>query len=208
MGTACQLTSALWHQPFIPLKSLISWTLDTNASSAGFLRLTSCTHRCLPAGDQLLLTTPSSKCHSTLLVHIRPQTPLHSRPLGPAPAQGPEIVPELSALHLPHERSAWVLGESRWGEVPSCTARPHVLPVLWHRPTCSGPAISVCEVLAPATVWLPPPSPASTSLACSGLASTPSPCLRPKTLLHLPGHSSWAARTRFHGRDPVSVASG
>ena len=143
VGTACQLTSALWRQPFTPLKSLASWTLDINASSAGFLRLSSCTHRCLPAGDQLLLTTPSSKCHSTLLVHIRPQTPLHSRPLGPAPAQGPEIVPELSALHLPHERSAWVLGESQWGEVPllhrtpSCAACP-VAPshLLWPRDLC------------------------------------------------------------------------
>ena len=180
-------------------------------SSDGFLRLTSCTHRCLPAGDQLLLTTPSPKCHSTLLMHIRPQTPLHSRPLGPAPARGPETMPELSALHLPHERSAWVLGGSRWGDGPSpapraltcCLSCGTIPPALaprslfvksWHLPL-SGCHLPVQR--APCWPALDRPT-----------ASTPSPCLWPRTLLHLPGHFTWAARTRFHGRNPVNAASG
>ena len=115
-----------------------------------FLRLTSCTHRCL-------LTTPSPK---------RPSMFVHIRPPGPAPARGSETVPELSTLHVPRERSARVLG-GRDGVVAPLAPVPS-------RRLCRGTvlppwALGLC-LQCPAAARPPPPSPASAPLPCSGLA--------------------------------------
>lgn len=80
----------------------------------GFLRLSSCTHRCPPAGTNSCSRPPplnAPQCSSC--TQAPRQRQLEAR-----------IVPELSALHLPHERLLRSSGIPMGWQPRSCTAGP------------------------------------------------------------------------------------
>lgn len=127
----------------------------------------------MPVGDQLLLTTPSPK-RPSMLVHIRPQTRLPSSTSGPQAQdqlETPKSCQSSAPCTCPVNGVPGSSGDRDGVTAPSC---PHVPPVLQHHPAAParrpGPAISVCNVLAPAAVRPPPPGPVSAPLPCFGLA--------------------------------------